>query len=234
MPTTNKETCLDTLRTEILTMAIQPGSDLDEAALSDRFGLSRTPLREVLQRLAGEGYVALTRNRGAKVASMDLGQMRLFFQTAPVIYSSVARLAATNRTDAQLDDLREIQARFAAAIAGKRSTDMALENHRFHEMIGEMAANTYLTPSLRRLLIDHTRLGQIFYRPANAAEVLAVREASQQHEAMITAIEAGEAGLIVDLTLQHWDLSRDRLERFVRPDPLPIDVIQLSEKRNAV
>ncbi|MEL7153734.1 MAG: GntR family transcriptional regulator, partial [Pseudomonadota bacterium] len=74
MPAPTKDTCLDTLRTEILTLAIQPGSDLDEAALSDRFGLSRTPLREVLQRLAGEGYVTQTRNRGAKVASMDRGQ----------------------------------------------------------------------------------------------------------------------------------------------------------------
>ena len=234
MPTATKDTCLNTLRTEILTLAIQPGSDLDEAALSDRFGLSRTPLREVLQRLAGEGYVKQTRNRGAKVASMDLGQMRTFFQTAPVIYSSVARLAATNRSDSQIEELREVQVRFASAIDAQRATDMAMENHRFHELIGEMAANAYLTPSLRRLLIDHTRLGQTFYRPANAAETLAVREASQQHEAMITAIEAGEAGVMVDLTLQHWDLSRDRMERFVRPDPLPLDVIQLSEKRNAV
>ena len=51
---------------------------------------------------------------------------------------------------------------------------------------------------------------------------------------MIAAIEAGEAAVAVDLTLQHWDLSRDRIERFVHPDPLPNDVINLSEKRNAV
>jgi DNA-binding GntR family transcriptional regulator len=51
---------------------------------------------------------------------------------------------------------------------------------------------------------------------------------------MIAAIEKGEAGLVVDLTLQHWDLSRDRMERFVRPDPLPLDVIDFAEKKNAV
>ena len=51
---------------------------------------------------------------------------------------------------------------------------------------------------------------------------------------MIAAIEAGEAGVAVDLTLRHWDLSRDRLERFVRPDPLPLDIIEFAERKNAV
>jgi DNA-binding GntR family transcriptional regulator len=61
-----------------------------------------------------------------------------------------------------------------------------------------------------------------------------VVKAIEQHDAMIAAIEAGEGALAIDLTLQHWDLSRDRMERYVRPDPLPIDVISLKDKRNAV
>lgn len=215
-------------------MAVAPGAGLDETELSESFGISRTPLREVLQRLAGAGYVTLSENRGAKVASMDLSVMRTFFQTAPLIYSSVARLAAEHRTAEQLDRLRQVQDAFSAAVRQAEPEAMALQNHRFHELIGEMAANAYLTPSLNRLLIDHTRLGQIFYRPASPAERLAVEQACQQHEAMIAAIDAGETGVIVDLTLQHWDLSRDRLERFVRPDPLPLDVIPFPEKQNAL
>lgn len=234
MKPNRKLDCLSDLRSRILTMAIAPGADLDEVALSNAYGVSRTPFREVLQRLSGEGYVTLTENRGAKVVSMDLAAMRTFFQTAPLIYSSVARLAAENRTTAQIEDLKAVQTRFSRAVGASRPQDMALENHRFHALIGEMAANEYLTPSLRRLLIDHTRLGQIFYRPASPAESLAIRKASDQHDAMIAAIAAGEAGVVVDLTLQHWELSRDRLERFVRPDPLPLDVIELGSRRNAI
>ena len=229
-----KQSCLSDLRRRILSLDIAPGTDLDEAALSERYAISRTPLREVLQRLAGDGYVDLAENRGAKVASMDLETMRTFFQTAPLIYSSVARLAAENRTDTQLDELKEVQSGFAHAIQAADADAMALRNHRFHELIGEMAANAYLNASLGRLLIDHTRLGQVFYRPASPAESLAIRTASQQHDAMITAIEAQETGIVVDLTLQHWDLSRDRMERFVRPDPLPLDVIDFTEHKNAV
>ena len=229
-----KQDCLADLRSRILSTELAPGLDLEEATLSDRYGMSRTPLREVLQRLQGEGFVEMSANRGAKVASMDLATMRTFFQTAPLIYSSIARLAAENRTTQQLDELKEAQHRFARAVAASQPGDMAMANHDFHQKIGEMAMNDYLAPALNRLLIDHTRLAQMFYRPAAPAESLAITKASQQHDALISAIEAGVAAVAVDLTLQHWDLSRDRIERFVRPDPLPHDVINLTEKRNAV
>lgn len=234
MKTPAKQACLKDLKYRILSLDVPPGSDLDEADLSLRYQISRTPLREILHRLSGEGYVSLSANRGAKVASMDLAAMRTFFQTAPLIYSSVARLAAESRTTDQVDLLKSVQREFLAATDASDAGAMALANHRFHEVIGEMAQNPYLMASLKRLLIDHTRLGQVFYRPSAPAEEMAIRKAGQQHDAMISAIEAGEVGVVVDLTLQHWDLSRDRLERFVRPDPLPNDVVSFLEKKNAV
>ena len=75
------------------------GAVLDEASLASHYGLSRTPLREVLQRLAGTGYITLEEHRGAKVASMDIHTMRTFFQTAPVVYANIVRLATENRTE---------------------------------------------------------------------------------------------------------------------------------------
>ena len=233
MPGTRKHDCLNDLRRRILALDIPPGADLDEAKLCDTYGISRTPLREVLQRLAGDGYIRLEENRGAKVASMDLPTLRVFFQTAPMVYANISRLAAENRTDAQLDDLKAVQAKFAAATAAGHAGEASLFNHRFHELIGEMAQNPYLVASLNRMLIDHTRLGQTFYRPASPAESLLVVRTCEQHDALIAAIEAREPALAIDLTLQHWDLSRDRMERFVRPDPLPVDIISMEGKHHA-
>lgn len=229
-----KHACLTDLRRRILSLEIAPGADLDETALSARYGVSRTPLREVLQRLAGDGYVSLSENRGAKVASMDFAQMRTFFQTAPMIYAATARQAAENRRPAQLEELKAAQGAFSAAVGAADAGGMALNNHRFHELIGEMAQNEYLMRSLARLLIDHARLGQVFYRPAAPAESMAVLTASRQHDAMIAAIEARDAEEAVALTLRHWDLSRDRMERFVRPDPLPLDIAGTPERKHAV
>lgn len=234
MKATRKQDCLADIRHRILALEIPPGSDLDETALAERYEISRTPLREVFQRLAGAGYLTLSENRGAKVASMDLATLRTFFQTAPLIYSNIARLAAQNHTAGQLEALKSIQHGFSTAVAGADAGAMALNNHRFHELIGEMAHNDYLMASLRRLLIDHTRLGQVFYRPAAPAENVAVLKASQQHDVMISALEARDSDAVADLTLQHWDLSRDRMERFVQPDPLPLEVVEIAETKHAV
>lgn len=234
VPRFSKEDCLADLRRRILSTDLAPGEDLDEAGLSEHYGMSRTPLREVLQRLQGEGYVDMTQNRGAKVASMDIGVLRTFFQTAPMVYANIARLAAENRTGAQLDQLKAAQTDFARAAKSAQPGVAALANHRFHAIIGEMAQNPYLVASLARLQIDHTRMSQTFYRPAAPAETLLVLTAIEQHDAMIAAIEGREGALAIDLTLQHWDLSRDRMERFVRPDPLPVDVVSLKDRRNAV
>ena len=88
--------------------------------------------------------------------------------------------------------------------------------------------------ALARLQIDHTRMSQTFYRPAAPAEAILVTKAIEQHDGMIAAIEARDTKLATDLTLQHWDLSRDRLERFVRPDPLPVQITASKEKSHAV
>ena len=229
-----KQDCLADLRSRILSTELAPGLDLEEATLSERYGMSRTPLREVLQRLQGEGFVEMSANRGAKVASMDIGVVRTFFQTAPMVYANIAQLAAENRTSPQLDALKAAQVDFTKATKDSDASVAALANHRFHETIGAMAHNPYLVASLARLLIDHTRLSQTFYRPASPDEEALVDKAVQQHDAMITAIEAREGALAVDLTLQHWDLSRDRMDRYVRPDPLPVDVVSLKDRRHAL
>ena len=219
-----KQTCHEALVHRILTLDIAPGSTLDETLLSQEYGLSRTPLREVFQKLAGDGYLTQSKNRSTKVSSMDLGSMRNFFQSAPMIYAAVGRLAAENASKNQIVDLKKAQSLFRVAGEASEPQEMAMHNYRFHRIIGEMAGNPYLSPSLNRLLIDHTRMSQMFYKPINSKERLLVWEACDQHDAMIEAIENKDAATIVRLTMEHWELSRDRIEKFVRPDPLDMDI----------
>ncbi|MEM7519630.1 MAG: GntR family transcriptional regulator [Pseudomonadota bacterium] len=230
----NKSHCVENLRARILTQDVAPGTDLDEARLAEEYGMSRTPLREVLHRLAGDGFVQLEEMRGAKVASLDLATLRVFFQTAPLIYCSVASQAAENGTKAQLHRLKDTQVAFAKATSDRDVQQSGLLNHRFHEIIGEMAQNPYLFAGLQRMLIDHTRLSQTFFDPRSTDDKTRVDKSIAQQDAMISALEKHEAAVMVDLTLQHWDLSRDQLEKFVRPDPLPLNVIALKDRAHAV
>ena len=235
MPKITKSDLLDTLRQRILQLDIAPGSVLDEATLCEAYGVSRTPLREILHRLAGEGYARVQPNRGVSVSSMDIETMRHFFQTAPMIYASVARLAAENAVPEKIAALRAVQKSFRAAVETAKPRDMAISNHKLHEMIGSMAGNPYLSPSLQRLLIDHTRMSQTFYAARSKAEQALIQTACEQHDDMIDAFEARLPSRAVELALDHWALSRDRIERYVRPDPLPVNPHDTAEEvRDAV
>ncbi len=234
MTRNNKTFCAADLRARILSQDIAPGSRLDEATLTEEYGISRTPLREILHRLAGGGYVRLEENRGAKVESMDFTTMRVFFQTAPLIYCTIAQQAAENRTAQQIARLKEIQAELVDATVARDISRSGLLNHDFHELIGDMSQNPYLQASLKRMLVDHTRLSQTFFNPQSTDDEARVQKAIEQHDSMISAIEAREPSVVVDLTLQHWDLSRGQIEKYVRPDPLPLDVISMKDRRDAV
>jgi DNA-binding GntR family transcriptional regulator len=154
---------------------------------------------------------------------MDMATMRGFFQTAPMIYAAVARLAAEHATASQISALKKIQQSFAKAVKTGSTSDMAMQNHRFHEQLGGMAASPYLAPSLGRLLIDHTRMAQRFYRVNPESSASRIKLACEQHDAMIDSIAERKSAVTVELTLAHWELSRREMDKYVLPDPLPFD-----------
>jgi DNA-binding GntR family transcriptional regulator len=221
------------LKTAIMTLELRPGADLDEAKLSEESGLSRTPLREVLRQLAGEGYVDLRENRGARVSEMSHMTLRDFFLAAPMIYGAVMQLAAKHATPAQVSALKAAQEAFKTALRTGSSADRAMANNRFHEITGEMADNIYLLPSFQRLLIDHARIGMTFYRPQDARMAENLDEASSQHDAIIAAIEAGDEAAAGQLAIEHWNLSRDQIELFVMPAGLDVPLGTIARKTPA-
>ena len=217
-----KSICADELRRKILTQELEPGVYLDEVELAEAYGISRPPLREVLRQIAGEGYLHLHENRGAQVAPMTHKTLRNFFVAAPMIYAAVTQLAAEHATGAQIKRLKECQWAFRQAIRNGDAAERALGNERFHSIIGEMADNEYLMPSLRRLLIDHTRIGMTFYDPRKTAMACISATAADQHDEFIALIEAGDAKGAADLAVAHWELSRTQIQSFVTPESIQI------------
>lgn len=215
-----KEALYQDLKRSILTMKRAPGSDIDEVKLAEEYGLSRTPLREVLRRMAGEGYLELRENRGAQVSAMTHKTLRDFFLAAPMIYAATTRLAAQNATAEQVKMLKEVQREFRAAIDSGNIEERVSCNDRFHALIGDIANNVYLSPSLRRLLIDHARIADTFYRPRTAQMRKSLATAADQHDQMIESIETGDEDRAAQLAIDHWELSRGMIEIFVTPKGL--------------
>ncbi|MEX3015463.1 GntR family transcriptional regulator [Gymnodinialimonas hymeniacidonis] len=221
-PRNRKAALADHLRAGILTLEYHPGSDLDEVAICERFGLSRTPVREVFRDLDGAGFVELRENKGARVAALSHTTLRDFFLVAPMIYSAILRMAAGNATAAQIKDLKAAQNAFTAALRQGSAAERALTNSRFHEITGEMSGSVYLIPSFQRLLIDHARIGMTFYQPKNQQMADNLAKASEHHDQIIAAIEAGDEDAAAALAEAHWALSRDEIGRFVLPAPLDL------------
>ncbi|HGU9822897.1 TPA: GntR family transcriptional regulator [Enterobacter cancerogenus] len=220
---TGKAALYEDLKRLILTMELDPDALLDEASLTAQYGLSRTPVREVFQRLAGEGYLEIVEKRGVRVIPMSHATLRNFFLVAPMIYAAVGRLAVQHYKPVQLKALKEAQKRFRKAVQNHDADALALENNRFHEIMGEMAANPYLQPSLGRLLIDHCRIGHTFFRPQNEDMERRLLLAADHHDAFIAALEARDEQTVVDLVFEHWELSRENMEIFIAPQGLKAD-----------
>ena len=221
-PQNKKDYLYQDLRRRILTLELAPGSDMDEVALSREYEISRTPLRDVFRTLAGEGFLEIRNNRGAKVSSMDQKTLRDFFLVAPMIYAATSRLAALNGTRQQIDELESIQRNFMEAVEADNVEDKVFYNDQFHGLIGVMADNAFLQPSLRRLLIDHARIAQTFYRPENQEMQESLETAATHHDQMITAFRGRDADTAARLAIEHWELSRRQIEQFVTPESLDI------------
>ncbi|MNQ28845.1 putative HTH-type transcriptional regulator YdfH [compost metagenome] len=196
------------LKQKILTMEFDQTHSLDELSLSDQYHISRTPTREVLRLLAGEGYIEIEERRGARVKPLKSSTISNLISVAPMIYSAIGRLAVRNVLPAQIQDLKQAQQRFRKALSTRDMHGLIIEEHRFHSIIGQMSSNHYLKPSYERLLIDDVRMSHNLYR-LETSEMDARRKlAAEHHDIFIESIEMHDEDSIVKLIPKHFELSR--------------------------
>lgn len=213
----------ESLRRRIISMELAPGATVDEVSLAEEFGLSRPPVREMMRELAAEGFLELEPNRPARVAAMSYQTLRGFFLASPLIYVATTQLAAANATPAEIESLKAVQLQFRQAIADCDVASRVFHNDRFHLEIGMMAHNAYLMPSLRRLLIDHARLGMTFYQDPPTPDMQQTLQAAvEQHDEIIEALERRDADGAGDLVRAHMDLSRRRMADYAVPEGLDV------------
>lgn len=139
------------LENEIVTGEITPGARLDEVKLAERFGVSRTPIREVLNQLSTSGLVELRPRRGAFVAHLSLEKLVEMFETMAEMEAVCGRLAARRMTDEERDHLRRVHESCGRAARSGDPDAYYAENAEFHEVIYEGCHNRFLTDEVRRL-----------------------------------------------------------------------------------
>lgn len=148
----------ETLRDEILCLALPPGMLLDETSLADRFGMSRSPVREALIRLAGDELVVTLANRSTVVAPIDIQSFPKYVEALDIAQRMNTRLAAELRSEADLLTIAKRQKAFVAAVKSGNHLAMSEANRAFHMAIAEAGRNPYLSSFYDRLLNQGRRM----------------------------------------------------------------------------
>ena len=177
----------DLLRDEILDLVLPPGSPVDEVQLAERFKMSRTPIREALVRLAGEGLIETLPNRSTMVSNIDFLNLHTFFDALVLMYRVTTRLAAQNHRREDLATIRGLHEDYAAAVAARDTLAMIATNVAFHAAIAEAGRNPYFTGLFRRLLDEGRRILRLYYQ---SYEEQFPQRFVDEHAQMIAAIEA--------------------------------------------
>jgi len=205
----------ETLRNEIISLAMPPGSPVDEADLSERFGMSRTPIREALVRLASEGLVETLPNRSSIVSHIDFLNLHNFFDAITLMYRMTTRLAAEFHDADDLVRMRRHQDDFAAAVAARDALAMIATNRDLHVSIAQAGRNPYYLQLFTRLLDEGRRILRLYYSSFDDRLPL---QYVDEHEEMIAAIDARDIERADLLASQHADQIVRQIQSYIASD----------------
>jgi DNA-binding GntR family transcriptional regulator len=212
----------DLLRDEILDLVLSPGSPIDEVQLAERFKMSRTPIREALVRLAGEGLIDTLPNRSTMVSNIDFLNMHTYFDALTLMYRVTTQLAAKHHRPEDLEIIAAHQKEFAAAVEAQDALGMIATNAALHLAIAEAGRNPYFTTLFKRLLDEGRRILRLYYQSYNDR---LPKRFVEEHDEMIAAIAARDMKLAEQLAHEHAEQIVRQVQKLVmRDDRLEISL----------
>jgi DNA-binding GntR family transcriptional regulator len=204
------ESLRQTLEGEIAAGHLEPGSRLDEQEIAQRFGVSRTPVREAFRLMAANNLVELRGRQGATVRAIKAQALIEMFQVMAELEGLCARLAARRVSQSWGSQISEVHQRLVAA-GGTGDINVFYDvNQEFHEAIYEASRNTFLadqTRKLRNQVAAYRR--QVTRMPNRIADTV------REHEAIMQAILAHDPERAHSTMRDHVNLLGDNLLDFL-------------------
>ncbi|MGK6315811.1 GntR family transcriptional regulator [Neorhizobium sp. DT-125] len=194
------------LRTEILTCVLEPGKEVSEAELAERFDVSKTPVREALATLRSEGLVRTFPRRGYQIVPVTFGDMNELFDLRTILEAGAAELACKRITDADIDNLNRL-----ADVVYDRSEQPSLKrfiqaNRDFHVAIAKASGNERLHQLLTRQIDE---LERFFYLGARLRDVSG--ETQSDHHAIVDILSKRDPDAARAVMIRHNELTRQGL-----------------------
>jgi DNA-binding GntR family transcriptional regulator len=199
----------DALREAVLDGTFPPSTWLREADLATSLNVSRTPVREALRRLADEELLERSANRGCRVREMTLDDVLALYVVRESLESLASRTAAARTPEGLVESLRTLQAQM---VNESDPSALARLNLEFHRSVRNASGNAYLERFLTQVEHAVRRMGQSSFEDPERVSASHV-----EHEAIISAIDAGDGAAAEHAAGQHMRNAREaRVQQLMR------------------
>jgi DNA-binding GntR family transcriptional regulator len=200
-----------TLQTAISSGLLTEGEWLKEELLAESFGVSRTPIREALQRLEVEQFVRRVPYRGVVVCGITSQQVTEFYMLRIAVDGIASGLAARKRTPVDVAQLRWLNAKMKEAAQAGDVDAITQINIDFHEAVCRIADNAMILGFVEQI---HVWVRRADYNPFTVPG--RPEQGAAEHDGIIDAIEAGDPDLAESLTRRHMQNSNDLRLRLLK------------------
>lgn len=155
---TLREKILETIREAILKGTLKPGEKVAEPELAERFGISRTPIREAFRQLESEGYLTVIPRKGAVVAALSEQDVQEFYAIKSILEGYAAELAATRLSEKDIERLQAINEKLKELAADGDVKAFFRAHGEFHDLFVRAAGNHKLAELIHQLGMKFNRL----------------------------------------------------------------------------
>ncbi len=191
---TLRESILETIRDAIISGALKPGEKVAEPELAERFGISRTPIREAFRQLESEGYLTVIPRKGAVVVSFSERDVEEFYAIKSILEGFAARKACEKLAPREIEKLQAVNDKLRLLAEEGDVKHFFKVHNSFHELFIKAADNDKLTELITSLVGRFQRL-----RIASLSLPGRMELSVQEHQKIIDAFRDGDADLAENL-----------------------------------
>jgi len=189
----------ETLLDLIIHQKLAPEEKLLDHELSERLGVSRTPVREALRRLEDEGFVATAANQWTRVAPIDLTEANELYPIISALECLAISTAMNLKDEAFISKLEEVNRNMDRAIKTGKASKVTVIDTEFHDVLCSGSTNKENAKILKNLKLKMRRTEQIFFAQEQLGE-----GSVKEHDAIIGALHDGDVDSIQQMLRQHW------------------------------
>jgi DNA-binding GntR family transcriptional regulator len=223
---TLRERILETIRDAIMSGSLKPGEKVAEPELAERFGISRTPIREAFRQLESEGYLTVIPRKGAVVAAFSPRDVEEFYAIKSILEGYAARRACDNLTPRELEKLTAINQKLKQLAQAGDIKNFFKVHQDFHDLFIKAANNDKLYEMVHSLMKKFQRL-----RIASLSKQGRMHVSVEEHEKIIEAFRNKNAALAEKLVQKNAEYGGIVLIKS-GPDAAPMKKAELSAAKH--